>query len=831
MSLKAYIPPSRRREAPRDDFAWIGKSMKRVEDPRLLTGKGVYIDDVVLPNMAHAAILRSPYAHAKIVSIDKTRAEELPGVVAVVTGADSEDLCGALPTFSNPPILQYPIARDRVRHVGEAVVAVVAEDRYIAEDAIDLIDVEYEPLPVVSDLEEALNSKGGEVLHPDVGDTNVFLDRNFKFGPVDEDFKRAELVIKRRLRWNRSGGTPMETAGAVGVYDAGTGSYTIHSNMSAFNWVGYLLAMSLNVPSHKLNVVPTLAGGSFGTKFFLHKVPILAAILSRATGRPVKFIEDRLDNTLNSDHHGSDRVYNAALALNKDGTLLSLKSHVIDDYGAYMQFGIGTHGNALAQVTGPYRINSVEVDIKAVLTNKNQQGAYRGFGSEVANFVIERMVDMAADELGMDRIEIRRKNFIQPAEFPYLIPSGNMYDSGDYPAVLEKALQKTDIESWRKRQEEAREQGRYIGIGIATCQERSVLSATEFWMWNKEKGPADWTTTPEAVSIAIDALGKAIVTINGSFWGNSPETMAVQILSEHLTLDPADITVTYADKNTGLPSMGPAGSRFTVMIAGAIVGAATKIRTKMLTIVGHVLEVDPEELELVDGEVRLPEAAAGRNLPSAMSIPEVANLAHNFRLSLPDDEEMTSGLDASYVYDHPVTTEPPADRSHMGIFYPIMGHSCHVPIVEVDIETGEVRFLSYVAVHDCGTIVNPMTLDGHIRGGTVNGIGTALLEHYSYNEDGQLETALFTDYLLPGMHETPDDIVCGHVETPSPYTEYGIKGGGEGGRMGAPPAIVSAIEDALRPLGVKIDSVPVLPSRLKQLVREACAGKGSGKSS
>ena len=817
MSLKAYIPPSRRQESPGRDFTWIGKSMKRVEDPRILAGKGVYIDDVVLPNMAHAAVLRSPYAHATIKSIDKSEAEALPGVLAVVTGEDSEAYCGALPTFSNPPVTQYPVARDRVRHVGETVVAVVAEDRYIAEDALDLIEVEYDPLPVVSDLEKAVHSKGAEVLHPELGDTNVFLDRNFKFGPVDDDFERADLVVSRRLRWNRSGGTPIETSGAVGSYDAGTGGYTIHSNMSAYNWLGYMLATTLNIPSHKLNLIPVLAGGSFGAKFFLHKVPVLTAILSRAVGRPVKFIEDRLDNTLSSDHHGSDRVYYADLALNKDGTFLALRSHVIDDYGAYMQFGIGHHGNALAHVIGPYRINSAEVDIKAVLTNKCQQGAYRGFGSEVANFVLERMVDMAADELSMDRIEIRRKNFIQPDEFPYLIPSGNMYDSGNYPAVMEKALGLADVADWRARQQEARKEGRYIGIGVATCQERSVLSATEFWMWNEEKGPADWTTTPEAATVAIDAMGKAIITLHGSFWGNSPETVATQLLAEQLSIDPADILVIYSDKNSGLPSMGPAGSRFTVMIAGAIVGAASKIRAKMLYIASHLMQVDVLKLELVEGEIRM---VGGEPGPS-MTITEIAYQAHNFRLSLPDDPELTSGLDESYVYDHPATTEPPADRSHMGIFYPIMGHSCHIPVVEVDIETGQVSILKYIAVHDCGTIVNPITLDGHIRGGTVNGIGTALLEHYKYNDDGQLESALFTDYLLPSVHESPEDIICDHVETPSPFTEYGIKGGGEGGRMGAPPAIVGAIEDALRPLGVKIDCVPVGPARLKQLIREA----------
>ena len=817
MSLDAFIPESRQTEKPRDSYNYIGKSMKRVEDPRLLVGRGVFADDTNFADMAHAAILRSPHAHAKIVSIDKSKAEALPGVLCVMTGAEAAEVTGPLPSWANPPVHQHCIAQDKVRHVGEAVVAVAAESRYIAEDACDLIEVEYEPLPAVVDLEEALTSSGDAVLHPYRGDTNVALARTLTFGTVEEDFAKADRVIERRFRWPRSGGTPMETHGAVASYDPGTGKFTIHANTSMYNYCGWMIAGSLGVDAHKLNIVPTLAGGSFGAKLFSHKPCVLAATLARAIGRPVKFMEDRIDNTTGCDAHGSDRVYYAKLAIKDDGTLLSLRTHIIDDYGAYFQFGVGQHGNALSQCVGPYAINSVEVELEAVLTNKCQQGAYRGFGSEVANFVIERLVDGAAAELGMDPVDIRRMNFIQPDQFPYLIPTGNMYDSGNYAAVLDETLKLSEYDSWRAKQEELRKEGRYVGIGVATCQERSVFSTTEFWMWNLEPG-GEWTSSPDAVSLKIDPTGKAFITLHSPFWGNSPETVAVQVLAEQLTLDPENIEVTYSDSDHGFNSTGPGGSRFTVMITGAVVGAADQIKKKLLRIAGHLMEADTEDLEFRDGAVSLKGAPDKR-----LTIAELT--AHYFRLDMPDDMDLTSGLDASYVYDHPVTTLPAEDNSHMGIFYPIMGHMCHIPVVEVDIETGKIAFLNYACVHDCGTMINPMTLKGHVRGGVVNGIGSAMMEHYHYDESGQLDNALFTDYLLPSTLESPDDIKVGHVVTPSPFTEYGVKGGGEGGRMGAPPALAAAIEDALRPLGVTIDELPLSPNRLRGLIREAQEGR------
>jgi CO/xanthine dehydrogenase Mo-binding subunit len=813
----APIPPSRQREKPGQNLKWIGQNMKRVEDPRLLTGQGRYIDDIDLPNMLHAAVLRSSRAHARIKSIDTRAAAALPGVVKVLTGADIAKTTGALPCFANPPVEQRCVAVDRVRHVGEAVAVAVAESRYLAEDALELIAVGYEDLPVVVDPEQAIHSTGDAVLHPSRGPNNIAIKRHFAFGNVQEDFAKAKKVIKRRLRWPRSGAQPLETVGAVAEYEGGSGKITVHANTSMYNYVGWTMALSLGVPAHKLNVVPVIAGGSFGSKLFAHKVAVLAASLARICGRPVKYIEDRIDNIMSCDNHGSDRIYDAELAIDADNRMIGLRCNVIDDYGAYFQFGIGHHGNALSQIVGPYKIRSVDLDVTAVFTNKCQQGAYRGFGSEVSNFVMERLVDAAVDELKLDPVEFRRSNFIRQEDFPYKIPTGNLYDSGNYGAVLDEALRLLDYKGWRKKQEEYRKQGRYVGIGIAACQERSVFSATEFWMLNEEAGFA-LTSSPEGVSIKVDPLGKVVVSLNAPFWGNSPETMATMILAEQLKIDPADISVAYSDTDHGLAGTGPGGSRYTVMVAGAVVGAAGMIKEKLFRVAGHMLEASPSDLELRDSKVGV-KGAPGLE----KTIAEVAMHAHFFRLSMPDDPTLTSGIDAAYTYDHPLTTLPSDDRSDLGIFYPIMGHMCHMPVVEVDPATGQVSFLDYVAVHDCGTMVNPMTLAGHVRGGTAQGIGTALYEQYYYDEQGQLLTANYADYLIPTMHEVPANIRVGHVETPSPFTEYGIKGGGEGGRMGAPPALCSAIEDALRPLGVKVDEMPMTPRRLRTLIRQAQA--------
>jgi CO/xanthine dehydrogenase Mo-binding subunit len=818
---KVHSPPlGRQKERPDQPFSVIGTRMLRKEDPRFLVGRGRFVDDIALPNMAHAAVLRSPHAHARIKSIDTAAAQALPGVVAVITGEEAAKQTGPLPCFANPPVEQRCIALGKVRHVGEPVVLVVADTRYVAEDAIELINVEYEPLPAVSDMMDAINSSGDAVLHPERGKDNIAEHRTYMFGPVEYEFGRATHVIKRHLRWARSAGQPLETCGAVASFDEGSENFTIYVNSSMYNYIGFTIAAVLKVASHQVNLVPVDAGGSFGSKLFLHKIAVLSAVGARVAGRPVKYIEDRIDNITACDGHGSDRSYDVELALDANHRMTALRYKVVDDYGAYFQFGLGTHGNGFSQTVGPYKIRAVGAEIYAVFTNKCQQGACRGFGSEVTNFMIERVVDAAVEELKLDPIKFRRDNFIEPEEFPYQIPTGNLYDSGNYPAALDLALKMLDYDGWREKQQMARTQGRYVGIGVASCQEKGVFSATEFWMLNRAPGFA-LTSSPESASVKIDATGKAVISLHAPCWGNSPETVAAMVLAEQLTMDPADIRVTYSDTDHGLPGTGPGGSRYTVMVTGAVAGAARIIKEKLKRVAGHMLEAGSHDLEFRAGKIGV-KGASGVEV----SIAEVATQAHFFRLSLPDDPDLSSGLDASYTYDHPLATLPKSD-SDFGIFYPIMGHMCHMPVVEVDAKTGQVSFLDYVAVHDCGTMINPMTVDGHVRGGTAQGIGTALLEQFQYDPNGRLLQTSLQDYLMPRIGNLPPQVRIGHVVTPSPYTEYGVKGAGEGGRMVAPPAVVSAIEDALVPLGVRIDTLPVTPARLRALIREAEARKNA----
>ncbi|NMI01625.1 xanthine dehydrogenase family protein molybdopterin-binding subunit [Pseudonocardia acidicola] len=804
-------PPVRHHK---DNRTWVGQSIRRVEDPKFLRGKGGYIADLVEPGMLHAAVLRSPHAHARITRIDTAAALAAPGVHTVITGARAAELCDPLPDFGPDPANHTwrCLAVDKARYVGEGVAVVVADNRYRAEDALGLIEVDYEPLPAVVDPVRAL-AEASPLVHEPLG-SNCAYERSFDFGDVDGDFAGADVVIRDRLRWHRSGGQPLETVGAIADFDHATGQLTVHTNSLSFTSYLFMAAATLKIPANKLDIVPVPAGGSFGSKLFVTKPLVIAGMCSREVGRPVVYLEDRVDNISNCDHHGSDRVYEVELAMMRDGTMRGLKIDVVDDYGAYIQFGVGHHGNALAQVTGPYKIGSVRYRLRAALTNKNQQGAYRGFGSEVNNWMLEQMVDKAARELELDPVQLRRQNFIQPDEFPYFIPTGNVYDSGNYHAVLDQALKLSDYDHWRSEQKRLlEEEGRYIGIGLITAQERSVFSATEFWFWFDEPG-APVTSMPESVTLKVDATGGITATLYScAFWGNSPETMVAQLVAEEFDCDPHDVSIVYQSSRNGLPATGPGGSRTTVMLAGAVEGATAKIKDKARRAAAHLLEIDAGDLEWVDGGYQVKGVPERRK-----SLGDIAIALHLFKHSFPEDVE--SGLEESKVFDHPYTTMPSADRTNLGVFYPFVGHAVHVPVVEVDVETGGVRFLDYTAVHDCGTLVNPRSLDGHIVGGTAQGIGTALYEEFVYDEDGQLLATSFMDYLIPSAMEVPE-LKIGHTETPSPYTPHGIKGGGEGGRMMAPAALNVAVNDALAPLGVRVTELPMTPDRLLTAIRDA----------
>ncbi|MGY1690591.1 xanthine dehydrogenase family protein molybdopterin-binding subunit [Geodermatophilus sp. SYSU D01105] len=795
------------------NYRWVGRSVPRKEDRKLLTGRATYVADVVVPGMLHAAVLRSPHAHARIVSIDTSRARALPGVFAVLTGEEAQQHVGPMTAFCAEPVPQHAIAVEKVRFPGEAVAAVAAESRYIAEDALALIDVRYELLDPVVDPVAAM-APGAPRVH-DTLDSNVVFHRAIDFGDVDGAFAGAHRVIRRRARWHRMGAQPIETAGAVCSFEPYTGEMTVWSNTNFHNFLPWAFAGMLGVPTSRLRLIPCTVGGSFGSKHLLTKVISIAGSLSKATGRPVQFLEDRIDCLAANDNVGCDRIYDGELAVAEDGTFLGLRLTIVDDYGAYFQFAHGQHGNAMAQPTGPYTIPALGYDVSCVLTNKVQQGFFRGAGADPGNFVLERLVDAAALELGIDRVQIRRRNFIRPEDFPYRIPTGNEYDSGNYDRVLTRALEVSDYDFWMREKERLRkEEGRYIGVGLASCQERSGYNASEWWFLY-DQPPLGATSTPESVKLDVDATGGIRVEVGCPLWGNSPETVIGQVVAEEFGVQPDDVTVVYADSTSGRLSAGPGGSRLTIMLSGASRTAARRIKEKMTRIAAHMMESDPDDVECIDGTFRV------RGVPgSEVGMAAVAMRAHLFKHDNPEGE--SSGLVESYTYDHPHSTPPASDRSDMGIFYPMVSHGCHVPIVEVDPETGSVEVLQYYAVNDCGTVMNPKLVEGQVMGGIVQGIGAATMEEYVYDADGRLGTPTFREYLIPSMNEAPPIHVV-HEQTPSPWTEYGVKGAGEGGRLIAPTAMASAINDALSPFGVWVDELPMTPERVVGLL--AAAGR------
>ncbi len=784
---------------------WVGRSMKRREDPALLSGSATFTNDYAVPGMLHAAVLRSPHPHATIRSVNCDRARALDGVVAVLSGAELAEVIAPLPRFCAEEVVEYAVAVDKVRYAGEAVAIAVAESRYEAEDALELVEVDYELLePLVDPVAAA--QEGAPLLHENLG-TNVVYEKTFTHGDVEGDFARAAHVIRRTLRWPRVAASPMEPAGAVCEFDRATGRMDVHSNSNMLNFAAWVLSGTLQMGPELIDFHPMYTGGSFGSKHLTAKAIALAASMAKLTGRPVKFMEDRADNLLANDSQAPDRRYEVALALDADGHFLSLRTDVVDDYGAYFLFAIAGNTNAMAQTTGPYTIGSCENVVKAVLTNKNQQGVFRGAGSEVSNWVLERLVDAAAAELGIDAIELRRRNLIQPDQFPYRIPTGNIYDSGDYPAVLDKALAHAELDFWRAEQARAREEGRYIGIGLAQAQQRSTYASTEFWFHNP--GPyVGMSTTPESVRISVGPTGGVSVTMFSPFWGNSPETVVSQLVADELQVEPADIAIAYDSTAHGLPSAGPGGSRMTVMLSGAVRGAAKKVREKMFEIAAQELEASPLDMEHVDGRVRVRGVA---DESRSMSLADIGMKAYWYKNDLP--EGMESGLEGSFTYDHPYTTMPNEDRTDLGSFYPMMGHAVHVVVVEVDVETGQVSFLKYLAVHDVGTVVNPRSLKGQIRGGIAQGIGVTLMEQIRHDAEGHALTGSFEEYLMPLAGDVPNVEVL-HHETKSPFTARGVKGGGEGGRMVAPCAITTAIEDALSPFGVRIDALPITAEQI-----------------
>ncbi len=783
---------------------WIGRSVKRVEDPLLLSGRAEFIDNVVLPRMLHCAILRSPYAHARIRGIDLSEAESLQGVVAIVTGEDALRWTQPGPTLpENWGTLC--LATDKVRFVGEPVAAVAATSRYLAEDALEHIQVEYESLPPVVDPVKALEPES-PLIFEEHG-SNVMLQRVFKYGEIDAAFRDADHVYTEKFRWHRVGANPLETFGVISQWDLIEGSLTCHGSFQSASHMALGRALSLGLPSNKVRLISQPHGGSFGGKGGARGTDISALLSRKAGGRPVKWIEDRMEYLMAGGSQAWDRYYEASLALNRDGTAIGLKVKLLDDLGATAEgYGAMSAAKPLASFTGCYAIPAAEYDLTIVATNKLPASPYRGMGPPPHNYVLEHLMDIAARELGLDPAEIRRRNYIPPDRFPYTIPTGNEYDSGNYEAALDKVLEMSEYKKLREEQAQARKQGRLLGIGLVSTIEPGVFD------WNAYAIVGmPGIGVPEGVTVGIDVLGKITLQVGFALEGQGQYTVGAQLLADYFGVELDDVRVVAQDTQSAPPHFGPGGSRLGVAMTGAILGAAGRLKDKLAKVAAGLLQSEPENVELMDGMLRV-KGVPGAEVPVA----QVAATMLTRSDLLPPDVDPSPV--ATYVWTAPGRT--PADEQGRAKTYLTAANACHVVLLEIDPETGFVEILKYYIADDCGTRLNPSNVEGMIQGGVAQGVGAALLEEYVYDEEGQLLTSTYMDYLLPTFNEVPMTEKAALV-TPSPFTPLGAKGVGESAIHTTPAAIMCAINDALAPLGVRATEVPASPNRIWSLLREA----------
>ncbi|WP_241236282.1 xanthine dehydrogenase family protein molybdopterin-binding subunit [Brevibacillus marinus] len=797
----------------------IGDPMPRVEDARLTTGKGTYIEDLnPLPNIHHAAILRSPYPHARIKSIRTEKAEQMPGVKGVVTGQTIAEWTKPFPVGVTAPVKYYALAVDKVRYVGEPVAVVVAKNRYLAEDALDAIEVEYEPLPAVVDIEKAL-APDAPLLHPEVG-SNIVNHRQFVYGDVDKAFGEADFVFRHKFHFPKYSATPVETYGVIAHYDASEDSYTIWANFHGPFTLQSVMAAALQVPSNKLRIViPKDVGGSYGIKSGVYPYMVLMGAVAKKVGLPVKWIEDRQEHLMSSSS-GTDRVTWIEAAVKKDGTVTALKMKMVDSVGAYVRAPepaclYRTHSNS----TGAYRIPNLAMETIAVVTNKCPTGLIRGYGGQQFYFPLERAMQMIAAQLGLDPAEVIRRNLIPSDQFPYRTPSGGIYDSGDYLAAFEKVLELVDYQEFRKRQAEARKQGRYLGIGLSCIVEPSgsnmgyitvALTPQERAKSLPKSGCA------EGATVSIDPLGGIKVRISTTPTGQGHETVAAQIVGEVLGVDPRSVKVVAEMDTLTSPwsvASGSYSSRFAPIGSSAVYQAALKVRKKLLEIAAHLLQEPVDALQLADEQVFVRD-----NPQKQVSLRRLVGSAHWNPAGLPEGIE--PGIHETAFYSVPSALPP--DEHDLVNGSATYGFVADAVTVEVDAETGEVKILDYFTVHDAGKLLNPLIVDGQIMGGLVHGLGGAMFEELMYDSNGQFLTGSFMDYLCPTATEIPR-VTIKHLETPSPLTPLGAKGLGEGNTMSAPGVIANAVADALAPLGIVVDSLPLTPNRIWLWMQEANA--------
>jgi 2-furoyl-CoA dehydrogenase large subunit len=809
--------------ADKEDESFTGTGLERVEDHRILTGEARYVHDITPEDCLHMALLRTTHPHACIESIDTSAAEDHPDCELVLTGADLREHYNPMPSGLKG-FEEWSLAVEKVRFVGEPVAAVVATDRYAAEDVVDEISVTYETLDPVVDPRDALEDD--TVIHEDIG-TNVPDGEEYVFGDVHQAFADADNVVKGEYSWGRLSGVPLETAGVVAEYDVQDDAFEIDCNIQLHTLVDDTVYETLGYPPERVSLdVPPDVGGSFGTKIAIHRYCCLAAMASQhLDGRPVKFVEDRIENLQGGDMHSTQREYEVQLAVDDDGTIRGLDVWFVDDFGAWPHYPVNQTLKPLSVLTNAYDIENVRYDYDLVLTNKTAQTAYRGFGVPAHLYALEMVIDEAARKLAFDPTAFRQQNFITPDQMPHELPSHNIYDSGDYPTALDTLRER--VENREKGDgglldaaiiEERREEGKYRGVSCTLHIEPGVSGSD----WT-DRQRSDRAALPERDREEVDELSEHLrceITRDGTIRaflatdssGQGHQTIVTQLLADELGVLPSDIEVEYLDSVAAPTEYGSAASRMAVMLSGAAQGLGETLRANLQRLAAEEWGVGSEAVQYRDGAVER------RDGGDRLTLAELADLdAGGSRGSDPSTR-------ASYEYEHPAAVRPEFDEALSNKYpvYPTAAFAVNAPIVEVDIETGEVDILEFYTLRDCGTQLNPVIVEGQAHGGIAQGIGAALQEEFAYDESGQPQAVTFFDYLLPSIENVPN-IDMNHSETPSPFTATGAKGTGEGGMIDAPASVASSINQALEPLGVVADRIPATPNRIRARIRDAQA--------
>ena len=775
--------------------------IRRPELARMVQGRGAFLDDIKLPGMCFAVFVRSQYAHANIKSINVDEALNVPGAIGVITPDEVlpyvNPIRPASPGSSDfaRPYDRFPVPPGKVAFVGDPVVAVAADTPHAAQDMAESVMIEYEPLPVMNNVEQSL-APGATVIHAGMED-NIVFHREFGGGDTDRAFAEADLVLEKTFHFPRQTAVPVETRGVIASFDRGQDRLTVWTSCRSPHLVRTITSNVMGLPSHAVRVISPDVGGEFGIKGAAYPEAIILAFLSKKIGRPVKWVEDRMENLL-ACGHAHEQAVEAALAARTDGRVLGIRAKVSVDQGAHT---LGPTSAGLEPMTtgqsivGPYRIDNFYCDSYGVLTNKCPGAAYRGVGTVQGVFVIERLMDLMADSLGLDPAEVRMRNFIQPHEMPFETTAGRLYDSGDYPETLQKLLEVSGYRDLRDAQAAARDRGERLGIGICCFVEHSSTGSRDYRKRGVYGLPAF-----DSATVRVDAGGNVLAAVSARSTGQGHESVFAGLVARELGVRRDTVRILEGDTDAVPFGAGTGVSRSAVSTGGAIRLAVQDIKRKAIEIARFFLETEAEELDIADGEIFV------TNNPSRrVSFAAVAAAAHDASRAVSLPENVERGLQSTRSFDPPHQT---------------FGHGAHLAVVRVDEETGIARVEKYFCVEDYGTIIDHVIVDGQVVGGVALGIGNSLFEELIYNEAGDLLTGTFMDYLVPTALDIPH-IQTLHTETPSPFTEGGVKGVGEAGTVGAYTAVGNAVADALLPLGVEVTEPPVGPQRVWSLIKSA----------